>query len=508
MEQGNTTHSHELVLIDLSSIAYPIWHMSQADPDANKTSQSVVARVRALANGHPHVAICCDSGRSFRRELAPSYKANRPEHDATLQHQITLASEQLAADGFPIWAVKSFEADDLIATAATKTLTMDGKSVLIVSADKDLLQLVGPRVQYLRAKDGERLDAEGVAAKFGVWPEQIRDYLTLVGDASDNIKGAKGIGPVKACELLKAYGSIDGIYEALRKTPTQFKPACATALREFATKPAPDAPSPLEVARALVTLRTDVDLPFDEILHERVVREAAAFDPTLDVDADDTDVDDAPGGPAAHLVSGAPPSAPSVPNGGDSGHSTSTAVVVREPDILPVPADYERQLDPRSMKDARILAKDMHDSRLFSAYGTPQGVLSTVMLGRELGLPAMASLRGIHIIEGRHALSAQTMVALVLKSGLAEYFEPVEFDAEHAIFETQRKGARKPVRMEHTIDMARVAGLVKPNSNWIKVPTDMLVARAQSRLARLVYPDVVGGLYTPDELAEIREQVA
>jgi hypothetical protein len=81
------------------------------------------------------------------------------------------------------------------------------------------------------------------------------------------------------------------------------------------------------------------------------------------------------------------------------------------------PVDYERQLDPRSMKDARVLAEDMYKSTMFSSYGSPQAVLSTVMVGRELGLPAMASLRSIHNIEGRHGLSASLMVALVLKSG-------------------------------------------------------------------------------------------
>mgnify|MGYP000098853432 CR=1 FL=1 len=102
------------------------------------------------------------------------------------------------------------------------------------------------------------------------------------------------------------------------------------------------------------------------------------------------------------------------------------AITVREPEVLAAaPSDWERQLDPRSMAQARVLAKDMFDSRMFSAYGTPQGVLSTVMVGRELGLPAMASLRSIHNIDGRHAMSASLMVALILKSGLAEYFEPL-----------------------------------------------------------------------------------
>lgn len=175
-------------------------------------------------------------------------------------------------------------------------------------------------------------------------------------------------------------------------------------------------------------------------------------------------------------------------------------------DLVTVTApSYQLQLDPRSMTDARVLASDMFKSRLFEAYGTPQGVLATIMLGRELGLPAMAALRQIHVIEGKQALSAQLMVALVLKSGMAEYFEPIAFDETAAVFETKRKGARNPVRLTHTIEMARTAGLVKDKSNWLKVPVDMLMARAQSRLCRLVYPDIVGGLYTPDELVEVRE---
>jgi hypothetical protein len=189
---------------------------------------------------------------------------------------------------------------------------------------------------------------------------------------------------------------------------------------------------------------------------------------------------------------GAAPRLPTVdaatsgPNVGRLG-PTSLAVV---PDVVDaVPVQYERQLDPRSISDARKLATDMYQSRLFSAYGTPQGVLSTVMLGRELGLPAMASLRGVHIIEGKHALAAHTMVALVLKSGFAEYFEPVSFDDKQATFVTKRIGARSEVTLTHTIDMAKTAGLVKPNSAWEKVPTDMLMARAQSRLGAAGLPD-------------------
>jgi hypothetical protein len=165
------------------------------------------------------------------------------------------------------------------------------------------------------------------------------------------------------------------------------------------------------------------------------------------------------------------------------------------------------------MDEAKTLARMMYESRMFSAYGTPQGVLSTVMVGRELGLPAMASLRSIHNIEGKHSLSAALMVALVLKSGLAEYFEPVSFDEHQATFVTKRKGARKEVQLTHTFEMAKKAWPKKATdwekaflaSGWGKNPTDMVVARAQARLARMIYPDLLAGLWTPEEMAEIRE---
>jgi hypothetical protein len=326
---------------------------------------------------------------------------------------------------------------------------------------------------------------------------------------------------VTAAELLRTYGSIDNIYAELKAHPTKFKPGCATSLKAFEAVPwmppgAPPLKSPLEVARSLVAIRLDVELPFADIDVPRVPKEVVSFGMDEDEElpaptAEPTRQDVAPGVDAAQGVgapvgNGVDPSGKAAPPADAASASGQTSLAIIEP-AAAVPAEYERQLDPRSMKDAITLAKNMFDSRMFN-YGTPQAVLSTVMLGRELGLPAMASLRGVHIIEGRHALSAQLMVALILKSGLAEYFEPVEFDATHAIWETKRKGARKAITMEHTIEMATTAGLVKPGSNWVKVPIDMLNSRCPSRLARMVYPDIVGGLYTPDELAELREAVA
>lgn len=511
-------NANEIVLIDLSSIAYPIYLMSAAEPDPNKASQSIVARIRTLAAEHPHAAICCDAGRSFRNDVATTYKANRPEREEALHHQIRLAKEQLAADGFPVWSVKGFEADDLIATAVTRALALPNVSVLIVSADKDLLQLVGPRVRAKSARDGSIADETAVGAKFGVMPSQMRDYLCLVGDASDNVKGAKGIGPKKAGELLARFGTLDAVYAGLAEKGAAamgIPPAMTAALKEFQAD--------LPVTRQLITLRTDVEIPFGEISAERTPKPVAGGQDAWgveDVEPDEPEAEPVVAPPVAVqpvMVEQAAPvqAAQSIvaPAAAVPVEQPSQTLAVREAEVLmPAPAEWERQLDPRSLRDARVIAKDMFDSHMFSAYGNAPAVLSTVMLGRELGLPAMASLRSVHVIEGRHSLSASLMVALVLRSGLAEFFEPIEFSETAATYETKRKGARNPVKLTHTIEMARKAWKKTADawekSGWGANPTDMLVARATARLARMVYPDLLTGLYTPDELSEIRDQAA
>ena len=508
----------EYLLVDLSSILHPIYAMSASEPDPNHCSQATVARVHALANGHPHVGICCDSGRSFRHEVDPSYKANRPERDEILIHQRTLAVETLQADGFPVWSVPGFEADDLIATVATCLLKRDPEcQVVVVTGDKDLLQLVGERVQVKSVRDGSLVDP---VSKFGVKPEQMLDYLSLVGDTSDNVKGAQGIGPKNAQALLAKFGTLDDLYRdlaAVGAAQLGLKPAATASLKEFDSRRAQ--------VRKLIALRTDVPIALDALIAERTDPAAAQFAKDIEGEVVDTDaserqlpvsvetmnqvVDTVVSQMAAEPLASVAIPAPIARQEFAADQPKDLAVRQPEQALAPAPAEWERQLDPRSMREAQVLADNLHKSRLFSAYGTPQAVLSTVMMGRELGLPAMASLRGVHIIEGKHSLSAALMVALVLKSGLAEYFEPISFSATEATFETHRKGARNPVRITHTIDMARQAWSKSEDawskSGWGRNPTDMLVARATARLARMVYPDLLAGLYTPEELEEIRE---
>ena len=266
------TESSAVLLVDLSSIGHPIWHVSGAEPDPDYTSQRTVAAVLKLAADHPHTAICCDAPGSFRKDADPTYKANRPAQEAALHHQIDLAREALEADGFPVWKVDGFEGDDLIATA-TKQLTdghlVPAPRVLIASADKDILALVSDRVEVHSTRTGDRLGPAEVRDKLGVDPCQVVDYLTLVGDASDNIRGAKGIGPKTAAALLTIFGNLDYMYLSIDDGTAGLKPSQLASLEELRPR--------LDAVRALVTMRTDVPLDVAAVFKKRVPKSAETF---------------------------------------------------------------------------------------------------------------------------------------------------------------------------------------------------------------------------------------
>ena len=160
----------------------------------------------------------------------------------------------------------------------------------------------------------------------------------------------------------------------------------------------------------------------------------------------------------------------------------------------------ELAFEPENLKEAHTLATYLVKSGFLPrAIRTPEQALAILATGRELGLAPMQSFRQIHVIEGKPTLSADLMVALVKKHDECEYFVCIESTDEIATYETKRKDYPKPVTRSFTIEQARKAG-VTGKDNWKKYPAAMLRARAKSDLARDEFPDVVGGLYDPDEL--------
>lgn len=504
-----------LLLIDLSSIAVPIYKMSGSEADPDYTATQTVARVRSLAAGVDHVVVCCDSGRSFRHDVSEAYKAQRPQADAPMRHQIRLAQERLKADGFPVWSAKGFEADDVIASAAYLALA-DAERVVtvrIASADKDLLALVTDRCVIHSLRDGSTVDTAKVVEKFGVRPDQMTDYLCLVGDSSDNIAGAKGIGPKGAAKLLAQFGTLAELYRDLHgATDVALKalgltPAIVASLRELEPR--------LDEVRQLVTLRTDVDVPLTEAWQPRT----PTTTPTTDMDIPDTDTDipdtnhttvpNAAPTTAAQAAPSEPAQAPPAPAPAPARPADSMEIA--RPSVSAMApregVSFTHQLEPRTLQEAGQLAKWIFESKQFSSYGTAQAVLATILAGRELGLQAMASLRAIHIVDGKPTLSADLIRGLVIRSSAARYFRCVERTPERATFETQR-GDDPPMVLTFTIEEGRAMWAKGDDawnkSGWGKFPSDMLVARASAKLARLVYPELTFGLYTNDEIEDGR----
>lgn len=158
-----------------------------------------------------YVAVIFDpNGKTFRHDLFHSYKMNRIAMPNELRNQINPLFEIIQALGFPLIVKEGYEADDVIATLAKKA-TEQGIPVLISTGDKDLAQIVNKHVILINTMTNQVLDSKGVLRKFGVPPEKIIDYLTLIGDTSDNIPGIHKVGPKTAVKWLIQYDSVENL---------------------------------------------------------------------------------------------------------------------------------------------------------------------------------------------------------------------------------------------------------------------------------------------------------
>jgi|26BtaG_2_1085354.scaffolds.fasta_scaffold02004_2 DNA polymerase-1 len=220
----DTTHVDKntppFILVDGSYYLFRTYH---ALPKTMMTTQGLMTNaVRGTLNAllklmrryHPtHMAVCFDTkSPTFRHALSPEYKANRPKMDQELAEQIPYIHRLVRALGIPLLRIEGAEADDIIGTL-TQRAVAEGHHVVISTGDKDMAQLVNDCVVLEDSFTGKITDVQGVIDKFGVKPMQMVDYLTLMGDASDGIKGVPGIGKKTAEKLLNEYGSLGGILE-------------------------------------------------------------------------------------------------------------------------------------------------------------------------------------------------------------------------------------------------------------------------------------------------------
>ena len=244
----------DLVLIDGSSYLYRAFHAlpaltnSQGEPTG--ALHGVLTMIRKLLRDErpAHIAVVFDApGKTFRDELFADYKATRPPMPDELRSQVQPILDAVEAMGLPLLRVPGVEADDVIGTLCAQA-EKQGLRVLVSTGDKDLAQLVTDKVTLINTMTDTRMDRDAVKAKFDVWPEQIIDYLALVGDSSDNIPGVPKVGPKTAAKWLNEYDSAAGIVEH----GDEIKGKVGESLRDNVDS--------LNLSRELATIKTDVEL--------------------------------------------------------------------------------------------------------------------------------------------------------------------------------------------------------------------------------------------------------
>lgn len=248
--------SKPLILVDGSSYLYRAYH---ALPQLMNSSQhptgatyGIINMLKKLKNDYAptHMVVVFDpKGGSFRNKLYPEYKAHREAMPDELVKQIEPIHAIIQAMGFPILVVDGYEADDVIGTLAHQA-TKHGEHTVISTGDKDLAQLVNPNVTLINTMTGSTLDEMSVKEKFGVTPAQMIDYLTLVGDTSDNVPGVPQVGPKTAAKWLDEYSSLD----ELVKHADEIKGKVGEKFREHIKQ--------LPLTKELVTIKCDIDLPY------------------------------------------------------------------------------------------------------------------------------------------------------------------------------------------------------------------------------------------------------
>ena len=251
---------HHLHLIDGSGFIFRAYHA--LPPLTRKSDGLPIGAVSGFCNmlykfvedqkgidAPTHVAVIFDAkGKTFRSDIYPDYKANRPPAPEDLVPQFPLTRDATRAFNLSCIEQPGLEADDIIATLATQARDRGGR-VTIISSDKDLMQLVGNGVDMLDAMKNKRIDSDGVFEKFGVKPDRVIDVQSLAGDSVDNVPGAPGIGVKTAALLINEYGDLESLLERASEIK---QPKRKDTLINFADQ--------IRISRDLVTLKVDADI--------------------------------------------------------------------------------------------------------------------------------------------------------------------------------------------------------------------------------------------------------
>ena len=500
--QRNGQRKKLIALVDLAGIFRSAWHGSTGRPLSHAYDKSVDAVWKILRSkdyNYARVIACIDKGPYKRVDFYPAYKANREDTPPELDEQYRLVQEKLRTMGVAIAGAQGFEADDCIATICKHAMA-DNCNVHIWGMDKDLMQLVGPHIKMIDTyykRYGDLIDAEEVEKRHGVPPKQIGDYLTLLGDDSDNIPGADGIGKVTAAKLLKQYGSLEAIMS--ESLPGKIGDTLRTQEEQIMT------------SSALVALVDDVALEWGALMEEPQV-EDADFEPVTEPDNEPPEQETSARGDA--LIGGAlarqegpgisraegPPPSPVAP-------VAPVAPVVRNHGPVSMQLGGGKELSEGEFELLWRYAK-AQTGRWNRKYNDAQAVFGVILAGRELGIGPNTALANFHDVEGKPTMGAHLLIARAQSHRDCIYFECVEQSATSVTYVAKKRTMPdREMSFTYTLEEAK-----KDNMRWATKPAnqaDMLRKTAGSKAARMWFPGAVVDCghsveemgYAPDETA-------
>lgn len=259
-----TDNTTPMVLVDGSSYLYRAFHaippLTTSSGQPTNAVRGVISMLRSLIKAYPDspvVVIFDAKGKTFRDDIYPEYKANRPPMPDDLRPQIEPLHGVIKSMGLPLISISGVEADDVIGTVA-KLVSSTGREIIISTGDKDMAQLVTDKVTLVNTMTDTTMDIKGVENKFGIGPELIIDYLALMGDKVDNIPGVPGVGEKTAIGLLQGLGNLENIYNRLDDiAELSFRGAKTLGAKMSEHK------DMALLSYQLATIKCDVELDFD-----------------------------------------------------------------------------------------------------------------------------------------------------------------------------------------------------------------------------------------------------
>lgn len=432
-----------ICIVDLSSIFYRLWHTNR-----DEVEFKMIGMLKTLQ--YDRVIVAVDAPPYKRKETYSLYKANRDVPDPELIGCLKNVIEKVLKEGFQIARAQGWEADDVIATLV-KDLTEFGEELFVYGSDKDILQCV----DLIDLFTGVVSTPE---SRFGIKREQIIDYLALVGDTSDNIIGVDKVGEKTAQALLTSFGTFEQIAKDLTEKPHLFtKKVVYDNLVSSIEK--------VRFNREIITLNDKVTIEYEQ----REVKQ-------IDMETEETIT------PEKEVKQ-------------EVVHQTEpTNYLVKTEQV-----GFNRSLEPIGLTQAYKLSEMFNKSGLYPHFKGPEQVMMILMRGRELGLGATTALDLIDMIQGKPAMKAAGLLALVKASPKCEYFICKEFSNTSVTWETKRVGDPCAISRTFTIQDAEKMGLTVKD-NWKKQPGVMCQWRAAGALIRQVYPDQTNGIYAVEEL--------